>query len=59
MSFIVTKGNSSHLMKITSKRRRTKEEVKEAKRIEKNVQAELAKRLSRIQELEESNSQLQ
>ena len=45
---IVSKGNSSHLMKATAKRRRTKEEVKEHKRVEANAQAELARRLVQI-----------
>ena len=48
LTFVVTKGNSSHLMKISSKRRRTKEECKEAKRIEKDKNAELARRLTQI-----------
>ena len=42
---VVSKGNSSHLMKATAKRRRTKEEIKEAKKFESNASAELARRL--------------
>jgi len=56
---IVSKGNSSHLMKVSSKRRRTKEEVKEEKRIQSNAEAELARRLAQIQELEKANEDLQ
>lgn len=56
---IVSKGNSSHLMKVSAKRRRTKEEVKEQKRVESNAQAELARRLAQIQELERANDELQ
>ena len=44
--YIVSKGNSSHLMKVSSKRRRTKEEVKESKRVQTNTEAELARRLA-------------
>ena len=46
-------------MKVSSKRRRTKEEVKESKRIESNAEAELARRLAQIQELEKANEDLQ
>ena len=46
-------------MKVSAKRRRTKEEVKEAKRAESNAQAELARRLAQIQELERANEDLQ
>ena len=56
---IVSKGNSSHLMKVSAKRRRTKEEVKEQKRAEANAHAELARRLAQIQELEKANEDLQ
>ena len=56
--YLVSKGNSSHLMKVTAKRRRTKEQVKEEKRMQKDVQAELARRLSQIQELEKANEDL-
>ena len=56
---IVSKGNSSHLMKVTAKRRRTKEEIKEAKKFESNAQAELARRLAQIKELEKANEDLQ
>ena len=59
LNTIVSKGNSSHLMKVSSKRRRTKEEVKESKRIESNAEAELARRLAQIQELEKANEDLQ
>ncbi len=57
--YVVSKGNSSHLMKVSSKRRRTKEEVKEAKRMESNAEAELARRLAQIRELEKANDDLQ
>ena len=56
---VVSKGNSSHLMKVSSKRRRTKEEVKEQKRIDSNAEAELARRLAQIQQLEKANDDLQ
>ena len=56
---IVSKGNSSHLMKVTAKRRRTKEQVKEAKKMNSEAQAELARRLAQIQELEKANEDLQ
>ena len=56
---VVSKGNSSHLMKVSSKRRRTKEEIKEEKRIQSNAEAELARRLAQIQELERANEDLQ
>ena len=46
-------------MKVSAKRRRTKEEVKEAKRAGGDAQAELARRLSQIQELERANDDLQ
>ena len=46
-------------MKVSAKRRRTKEEVKEAKRANGDAQAELARRLSQIQELEKANEDLQ
>jgi len=46
-------------MKVSSKRRRTKEEVKEEKRIQSNAEAELARRLAQIQELEKANEDLQ
>ena len=46
-------------MKVSAKRRRTKEEVKEQKRVESNAQAELARRLAQIQELERANDELQ
>ena len=59
LNTIVSKGNSSHLMKVSSKRRTTKEEVKESKRIESNAEAELARRLAQIQELEKANEDLQ
>ena len=59
LTTIVSKGNSSHLMKVSSKRRRTKEEIKEQKRIDNNAQAELARRLAQIQELEKANDDLQ
>ena len=58
MSYVVSKGNSSNLMKISSKRRRTKEEIKEEKRIQSNTEAELARRLTQIQELERANDEL-
>jgi len=45
-------------MKVSSKRRRTKEEIKEQKRIDNNAQAELARRLAQIQELEKANDDL-
>ena len=45
---IVSKGTSSNLMKISAKRRRTKEEIKEEKRIQSNTEAELARRLAQI-----------
>ena len=59
MAYVVSKGNSSNLMKISSKRRRTKEEIKEEKRIQSNTEAELARRLTQIQELERANDELQ
>ena len=59
MTYVVSKGNSSHLMKVSSKRRRTKEEVKEQKRIDSNAEAELARRLAQIQQLEKANDDLQ
>jgi len=46
-------------MKVSSKRRRTKEEVKEQKRIDSNAEAELARRLAQIQQLEKANDDLQ
>lgn len=46
-------------MKVTAKRRRTKEQVKEEKKMQKDVQAELARRLAQIQELEKANEDLQ
>ena len=58
MAYVVSKGNSSNLMKISSKRRRTKEEIKEEKRIQSNTEAELARRLTQIQELERANDEL-
>ena len=45
-------------MKISAKRRRTKEEIKEEKRIQSNTEAELARRLAQIQELERANEDL-
>ena len=59
MTNIVSKGTSSNLMKISAKRRRTKEEIKEEKRIQSNTEAELARRLAQIQELERANEDLQ
>ena len=58
MPNVVSKGNSSHLMKVSAKRRRTKEEIKEQKKIESNTEAELARRLAQIQELERANDEL-
>ena len=46
-------------MKVTAKRRRTKEQVKEDKRVQKDIQAELARRLSQIEELKKANDDLQ
>ena len=46
-------------MKVTAKRRRTKEQVKEDKRMQKDIQAELARRLSQIEELQKANENLQ
>ena len=46
-------------MKVTAKRRRTKEQVKEAKKMNSDAQAELARRLAQIQELEKANEDLQ
>ena len=46
-------------MKVTAKRRRTKEQVKEDKRMQKDIQAELARRLSQIEELKKANDDLQ
>ena len=46
-------------MKVTAKRRRTKEEIKEAKKFESNASAELARRLEQIKELEKVNEDLQ
>ena len=59
LTYIVSKGNSSNLMKVTAKRRRTKEQVKEAKKMNSDAQAELARRLAQIQELEKANEDLQ
>ena len=59
MIIIVSKGNSSNLMKVTAKRRRTKEQVKEAKKMSSDAQAELARRLAQIKELEKANEELQ
>ena len=46
-------------MKVTAKRRRTKEQVKEEKKMQKDSQAELARRLDQIRELEKANEDLQ
>ena len=46
-------------MKVTAKRRRTKEQVKEAKKMSSDAQAELARRLAQIQELEKAMTDLQ
>ena len=46
-------------MKVTAKRRRTKEQVKEAKKMSSDAQAELARRLAQIKELEKANEELQ
>lgn len=42
---IVSKGISSHLMKFTSKRRRTKQEIKDQKRSEDQKQKEIAEKM--------------
>ena len=49
---IVCKGISSHLMKLTSKRRRTKQEIKEEKTREELKQREIAEKMAAFEELQ-------
>ena len=46
------KGNAHNLMKITAKRRRTKAQIEREKRDEEEKQAEIERRLKRLEELE-------
>jgi len=48
---IVSKGISSHLMKISSKRRRTKQEIKEQKQAEEMKEAEIAAKMAEFENM--------
>ena len=53
-----TKGISGHLMKASSKRRRTKQQIKEEQKLEEMKQREIAKKLAAFDELEAKASQV-
>ena len=49
----VCKGNSHNLLKVSAKRRRSKETIKEEKRLEAQRQREITAKLDRIAQLEQ------
>ena len=56
---IVAKGNSHNLMKITSKRRRPKAQIALEKKMEEEREANIAKRLSQMEDLEKQMKLMQ
>jgi hypothetical protein len=55
----VVKGNSNNLMKITSKRRRPKAQIALEKKQEEEREANIAKRLAQMDELEKQMAKMQ
>jgi len=59
MFTIVAKGISGHLMKASAKRRRSRQQIKEDKLQEEWEKAETARKIQRLEQLENENAELQ